>query len=333
MAHDQVAAGHGARVGDPLDQPGVGGRDDRASQRAPVPGGQDADRCVGEALERRPEQPVIAVLRGGGRHQNQGIVPRRKLHVLGRRLPHQRPHHPRPRRPLARVFQLGKRGHQAQPPADAAVYVLQRGQAQQGAGVVELPASAAQPAVHRAGQGTPQRTARRGAGYPRAERVGRMLGRGGRKHVGDQGRHRDALELAGQRGPQCEDVGHHCVRTQPRDQHRGVPGGAHDRLVGLERALSGGEDVVLGRGGERHARRLDMPAPALPGLEGHVVAARREALAQRQHRKGVPGIAEGGEEKPAPQDASVAIWRSCSTRSSASKDIGLTMSVPTPASR
>jgi hypothetical protein len=64
------------------------------------------------------------------------------------------------------------------------------------------------------------------------------------------------------------------------------------------------------------------------------VTARRQLLAQRYRREGVPRIAEGGEEEAAAGRAqtSSASSRTCRLRSSGSNDIGETISVPTPAS-
>ena len=55
-------------------------------------------------------------------------------------------------------------------------------------------------------------------------------------------------------GREREDVGHHRVRAQRGDQRPRLAGRPHDRLVGLQRALARGEDVVLGRG-------LEPPSP------------------------------------------------------------------------
>ena len=66
------------------------------------------------------------------------------------------------------------------------------------------------------------------------------------------------------------------------------PRRAHRRLVGLQRLLARGEDLVLGRGGERHPRGLGRLAPALPRLDPHLVAA-REQLAARARASGTRG--------------------------------------------
>src|SRR4029077_16215813 len=78
-------------------------------------------------------------------------------------------------------------------------------------------------------------------------------------------------------------------------------------------------------------------APPAPGLVGDVVAPGDQLRAERQHGEGVAGLAEGAGEDPqrfAPaQPASSATARSCSMRSSRVNAIGMTISVPTPASR
>ena len=110
---------------------------------------------------------------------------------------------------------------------------------------------------------------------------------------------------------------------------------ALDRLVGRQRALARGEDVVLGRGGEGHPLGLDVLAPARPGLQRHVVAAAGERAAERDRRKRVARVAEGAEQEPQAlaQAASSATRRSCCRRSSFVNATGLMPSVPTPASR
>jgi hypothetical protein len=64
------------------------------------------------------------------------------------------------------------------------------------------------------------------------------------------------------------------------------------------------------------------------------VAARRELAPERDRRKRVPWVAEGGEQKTAARrgQTSSATVRSTRERPAAVKSIGLNMSVPTPAS-
>ena len=63
--------------------------------------------------------------------------------------------------------------------------------------------------------------------------------------------------------------------------------------------------------------------------------AARELGAQRDRRKGVPGVAEGGEQEaaPAPAQSISASSRIIPALCSTSKETVLTIIVPTPASR
>ncbi len=72
----------------------------------------------------------------------------------------------------------------------------------------------------------------------------------------------------------------------------------HDGLVEIERLGTLREHLILGRRGEADALGLDVGAPACPRLQRHVVSARHERAAERDHRKRVPGIAEGAEQHP-----------------------------------
>ncbi len=65
------------------------------------------------------------------------------------------------------------------------------------------------------------------------------------------------------------------------------------------------------------------------------MAARSEGPAERYRRKGVAGIAEGGDEEAAARldQTRSATARIISLRPSAVQDIGVIISVPTPASR
>ena len=104
VADDDVAAGHRARVGDPLDEPGVVGHRQRARGQAPVPGGEHAHGRVGEPAQRGVQQPVLGVLGGGGRDEHERLVAGRQLDVGGRRLPHERPDDVHVRRASARGY-------------------------------------------------------------------------------------------------------------------------------------------------------------------------------------------------------------------------------------
>ena len=115
--------------------------------------------------------------------------------------------------------------------------------------------------------------------------------------------------------------------------------------------------MVLGCGREVDALGLDVRLPAAPGLQRDVVSAGDERAPEGDHGKGVAGVAEGAEQHPpgrrasisapcarwaarslatgrvAGQAASSASSRSCCRRSGAVKAVGVTPSVPTPASR
>src|SRR5205814_10366156 len=100
-----------------------------------------------------------------------------------------------------------------------------------------------------------------------------------------------------------------------------------------QRALAGGEDVVLRRRRERHALRLGGRLPALPGLERDLVAAPDQFAPERDDRERVAWIAERAEQEPtralryAASSASSAIFRSWSMRSSRVQAIGVIPSV------
>ena len=103
----------------------------------------------------------------------------------------------------------------------------------------------------------------------------------------------------------------------------GLARGAHGRLVRLERPLARGEDLVLGRGGERHPGRLGGLLPAPPGLQRDRVAARDERLAEREHRERVARVAERAEvdaqRRPAHSDLTYATIGSDSSASHCSR--------------
>ena len=221
--------------------------------------------------------------------------------------------------------------------ADAAVDALQRRQPEPPARLVELRRGRAASPWRSSGS-APRHSARPAprARQPRAAGVRRAAGRHARVEVGDDRPDRHALELARQRGREREDVGDHDGGGDLAHEVDGLARRPLDRLVGRQRPLAGGEDVVLGRGGEAHPLALDVLLPALPGLQRHRVAAGGELAAERDHRERVPGVAEGAEQDPrgaVTQAASSAMSRSCSSRSAFVNASGLTPSVPTPASR
>ena len=73
-----------------------------------------------------------------------------------------------------------------------------------------------------------------------------------------------------------------------------------DGLVEVQRLGAGGEHAVLGRSREGKALGLDVLAPALPGLQRHVVAASGERPPEGDHREGVAGVAEGAQRSGGP---------------------------------
>ncbi len=124
-------------------------------------------------------------------------------------------------------------------------------------------------------------------------------------------------------------------------------GGVHDGLVEVERLGPRREHLVLGRGGEGHALGLDVRLPAPPGLQRDVVPARGERAAERDHREGVTRVAEGAQQD-AHRRTGGRVQRLPGGRGSAGElgeqpqllealgavnAVGVTPSVPTPASR
>ena len=299
VADHHVARRHDPRVGEPLDQARVAGDVDRLAQRPAVPGGEHAHRRVGEPAQRRAQQPVRRVLRGRGRHQHQRIVAGGQRDVGGRRLPQQRPHGVRGGQgDRARVLERREGRHQRQLRRDPAVHAIQRPEPQPPPGLVELAAPALQPGVRHARQPAPQLPPQRRPRPARTQRERRPAALGARIEVGDDRRHRHALELGGQRRRQGQDVGHHRIGGELRHQRPRLARRPQHRLVGLQRPLARGEDVVLGRRLEAHARGPHVVLPALPGLQHHLVPARRERAAQRDQRERVPGVAEGAQQQP-----------------------------------
>ena len=122
-------------------------------------------------------------------------------------------------------------------------------------------------------------------------------------------------------------------RARTRARTADLPCRPHRRRVGLQPLVRGGEDLVLGRRREAHARRLDRLAPLLQVSSATSWPRSTQRVAQRDHRERVARVAEGAEEDPQTTVASSATCRSCSHRSSNVHAIGATISVPTPASR
>ena len=90
------------------------------------------------------------------------------------------------------------------------------------------------------------------------------------------------------------DVGRERRHERPR-----LPRRAHHRLVGLQRPLERGEDVVLRRRRERACpSALDVVLPALPRLQRHLVPARAQRAPERDDRERVARVAEGAQEQP-----------------------------------
>ena len=296
MADDDRAARHRARVRHPFHEPGICGDREWPGERPPIPRCEHADRLVRQAEHRRAQQPVLGILSGRRRDQDEGLVAGRRLHVRVRRLPDQRADNVLVRPPRARVLELRKRADDAQPLADPPVEPLQGRQPEPPAGLVQLIAPLPQSARHRPPQSAPQGCAGNRPRRPRADRVRSEARTDTWVGVGDQGRGRDPLEFGGERGREREDVVDDDVRTSlaqrvPRHGRR-----LDDRLVRLERALARREHRVLGGGEEPHAGVVHVRAPALPRLDRDVVAALAQAGPEREDRERMPGVAERPEE-------------------------------------
>ncbi len=103
------------------------GHGQRHGRKPAVPRGEHAHGRAGEPAQCGGEQPVLRVLRCGGRDEHERVVSGRQLDVLGWRLPHERPDDVRVRGPAAWVLELGKRGDERELAADAAVDIVERG--------------------------------------------------------------------------------------------------------------------------------------------------------------------------------------------------------------
>ena len=192
----------------------------------------------------------------------------------------------------------GKVATSASSRRDPAVHPRQRPEPQPPPGLVELAAPALQPGVGQPRQPAPQPPAHRRPRPPRPDRERRPAALGARIEVGDDRRHRHALELGGQRRRQGQDVRHHDVGAQRRHQRPRLPRRPQHGLVGLQRPFERGEDVVLRRRLEAHSRGAHVVLPARPGLQHHLVPARGKRPAQRDERKRVPRVAEGAQQQP-----------------------------------
>ncbi len=156
-----------------------------------------------------------------------------------------------------------------------------------------------------------------------------------RIYVRDEGRVWDTLALGCERGSEREDVGDGDVGTQLAHERQRVARGVHDGLVEGERLGARGKHLVLGCGREGDALGFDLCLPARPRLQRDGVPSCRERAPERDHRKRVAGVAEGAQQDlhAAYAAASSASRRSCCRRSGAVNAVGVTPSVPTPASR
>ena len=116
--------------------------------------------------------------------------------------------------------------------------------------------------------------------------------------MGNERRDLHAGPLSRQRGRQRQDVvdddlwvtfGHERLRFLGRLQ---------DCLVGLQWRLTGREDGVFRRRrkGQSFAAYKLLPLPR--GLQRHLVAARAQRAAERDHREGMARVAEGAEQDP-----------------------------------
>ncbi len=210
--------------------------------------------------------------------------------------------------------------------------------------VVEFGPPLLQTALHEAVEAVPCPTADDGARQPCADRVRREAGVGSRIDVRDQRCDRNTGELGRERRRQREDVGDDHVGSQLLDERQRVARRPYDGLVGLQCTTQGGEDVVLGRRREAEALRLDLRLPPTPGLHDHLVPVPAEGPPEGDDRERVSRIPEGAEQdlherwsSPArctiySSACSSATARSCSIRPSFVHAIGVTPSVPTPAS-
>ena len=122
----------------------------------------------------------------------------------------------------------------------------------------------------------------------------------------DQRRHRDALELAGHRRRERQDVVHDDIGPQLGDRTPRVCPVARTTASYISNGSPApGNSGYSGADTNRIPARLDVLAPARPGLERHLVPARRQLGAEREHREGVTGLAERAQEEPEPIGAAL----------------------------
>jgi hypothetical protein len=155
-----------------------------------------------------------------------------------------------------------------------------------------------EPDRHHPVRPAPERGADPCARPPSPDRERRQPGREIGVDVRHERRHRHTFELGGERRRGRQDVRDHDVGLERADELPRHLRRERRRLIRLQRPLSRGEDLVLGSGGEVHARGLGGLAPALPRLDPDVVAARHELGPQGDDRKGVPRVAERAQQHP-----------------------------------
>ena len=214
VTDDDVAVGHGAGIGDPIDEPGVVGDRQRTRGETTVPGCEHAHRDIGKTAQSGVQQPVVGVLGGGGSHEDERSIAGWEGDILGGRLPHERSDDVEVGGPCARVLELRECGDERELSAGAAVDVGERRQANPLASVVERAAPALEPSADRQVGSLPERPTSAGAGEAGTKGVdGESRGSFG-KHVGDERGKRDAGELTGKRGAESEDVVYDDIRAQ-----------------------------------------------------------------------------------------------------------------------
>ena len=90
VTNDDIARRHCARVGDPIDEVGVGRNRQRTRGKPAVPRREDSHGRASEAAKGRVKEPVVRVLGGGGGDEHKRIVARREGDLLRRGLPYER---------------------------------------------------------------------------------------------------------------------------------------------------------------------------------------------------------------------------------------------------
>ena len=234
-----------------------------------------------------------------GATSTSGVVARRRLDVLGRRLPQQRAYDVRPT-PASRADTPAagtsptRQSRSLSPPWTRSTGASpSRARASLSS---RLPCSQAR--AHERVEPLPQAPAERGPRQTRAERVRRRAGWRCGMHVRDQRRDRHPLQLACKRRPEREDVGDDDVRARPprRRPRVGARRARPPRTASAGRASSG-------RPGTPAPARTPCPRPRRrPRHRAHVsnvTAWPRLASADPSASIGNawPGIAEGAEEQ------------------------------------